>query len=57
MRFKSSLQDGYRIYAVSGVNTISFAIDFKNADTQELLGFAVERDDPQEHEPDDTPDQ
>jgi hypothetical protein len=50
MRFKSSLQDGYRIYAVSGVNTISFAIDFKNADTQNLLGFAVERDDPQERE-------
>jgi phosphatidylserine/phosphatidylglycerophosphate/cardiolipin synthase-like enzyme len=50
MRFKSSLQDGYRIYAVSGVNTISFAIDFKNADTQKLLGFAVERDDPQEQE-------
>jgi phosphatidylserine/phosphatidylglycerophosphate/cardiolipin synthase-like enzyme len=50
MRFKSSLQDGYCIYAVSGVNTISFAIDFKNADTQKLLGFAVERDDPQEQE-------
>jgi phosphatidylserine/phosphatidylglycerophosphate/cardiolipin synthase-like enzyme len=50
MRFKSSLQKGYRIYAVSGVNTISFAIDFEKADTADLLGFAVERDDPKDNE-------
>jgi len=50
MRFKSSLQYGYQIYAVNGVNTISFAIDFEKADTKDLLGFAVERDDPKDQE-------
>lgn len=50
MRFKSSLQNGYRIYAISGVNTISFAIDFEKANTKDLLGFAVERADPQDQE-------
>jgi len=45
MRFKSKKIDGYTICAVSGVNTISFAIDFENADTTGLLGFAIERHD------------
>lgn len=45
MRFKSKKTNGYTIYAVSGVNTISFAIDFEDADTTGLLGFAVERHD------------
>ena len=45
MRFKSDKTDGYTIYAVSGVNTISFAIDFEEAETTGLLGFAVERHD------------
>lgn len=45
MRFKSKKISGYTIYAISGVNTISFAIDFTNADTRGLLGFAVERHD------------
>ncbi len=31
------------MYAVSGTNTVSFAIDFREADTKNLLGFAVER--------------
>lgn len=43
MRFKSANTNGYIIYAVSGTNTISFAIDFRKADTKGLLGFAVER--------------
>lgn len=50
MRFKSQLTNGYRIFAVSGVNTISFAIDAAGANTAGLLGFAVERVDPTENE-------
>lgn len=50
MRFRSKTQRGYTIYAVTGVNTISFAIDGKGADTKGLLGFAMERVDPQEDE-------
>lgn len=43
MRSKSNKTGGYVVYAVSGTNTISFAIDFREADTKGLLGFAVER--------------
>jgi len=43
MRAKSNLTGGYCIYAVSGTNSISFAIDFEKANTKGLLGFAVER--------------
>jgi phosphatidylserine/phosphatidylglycerophosphate/cardiolipin synthase-like enzyme len=43
MRAKSNVTDGYIIYAVSGTNTISFAIDFRNSNTDGLLGFSVER--------------
>src|SRR5262245_4848269 len=50
MRFKSQLTNGYQIFAVSGVNTISFAIDAAAANTAGLLGFAVERVDPAENE-------
>jgi phosphatidylserine/phosphatidylglycerophosphate/cardiolipin synthase-like enzyme len=50
MRFKSDITDGYQIFAVSGVNTVSFAIDASAADTNGLLGFAVERIDPQDDE-------
>jgi hypothetical protein len=46
MRFKSKLTNGYQVFAVSGVNTISFAIDAVGANTAGLLGFAVERLDP-----------
>jgi phosphatidylserine/phosphatidylglycerophosphate/cardiolipin synthase-like enzyme len=45
MRFKSTKTDGFQVYAVSGVNTISFAIDFTDGNTKNLLGFAVERHD------------
>jgi phosphatidylserine/phosphatidylglycerophosphate/cardiolipin synthase-like enzyme len=50
MRFRSQPTGGYVIYAVSGINTISFAIDSAAADTVGLLGFAVERIDPQANE-------
>ncbi len=45
MRFKSDKVGGYQVFAVSGVNTVSFAIDARDADTAGLLGFAVERHD------------
>jgi phosphatidylserine/phosphatidylglycerophosphate/cardiolipin synthase-like enzyme len=50
MHFVSEKTEGYRIYAVTGINTVSFAIDFRDADTAGLLGFAVERHDPTENE-------
>jgi len=43
MRFKSAKVEGYAVYAISGTNVVSFAIDFEEADTKGLLGFAVER--------------
>ena len=48
MHFVSREVDGYKIFAVTGTNTVSFAIDFDDADTTGLLGFAVEREDPTE---------
>jgi len=50
MRFRSKTTEGYTVYAVSGVNSISFAVDATKADTKGLLGFAVERHDPQSNE-------
>lgn len=50
MRFKSLEVGGYTIYAVAGINTVSFAIDFTQADTDGLLGFSVEREDHEEDE-------
>ena len=50
MRFLSRLSGGYRVFAVTGTNTVSFGIDFSGADTAGLLGFAVERADPAENE-------
>jgi phosphatidylserine/phosphatidylglycerophosphate/cardiolipin synthase-like enzyme len=50
MRFRSQPTSGYVIHAVSGINTISFAIDSTDADTAGLLGFAVERLDLQANE-------
>jgi phosphatidylserine/phosphatidylglycerophosphate/cardiolipin synthase-like enzyme len=49
MRFKSRKTNGYQVFAVSGTNTVSFGVDFDDADTNGLLGFAVERVDPTEH--------
>ena len=50
MRFKSIPVAGYQVFAITGTNSISFAIDFTKAQTQGLLGFAIERHDPQENE-------
>jgi len=50
MRFVSPKTNGYVLYAVSGTNSVSFAIDFEQADTTGLLGFAVERHDKTENE-------
>jgi phosphatidylserine/phosphatidylglycerophosphate/cardiolipin synthase-like enzyme len=50
MRFKSEKVDGYQVFAITGTNIVSFAIDFTDADIQGLLGFAVERHDPEEDE-------
>jgi len=50
MHFVSEQVGGYRVFAVSGINTVSFAVDFREADTDGLLGFAVERYDPTENE-------
>lgn len=43
MRFRSARTNGFRIFAVSGTNTISFAIEATAAAKKGLLGFAVER--------------
>ena len=50
MRFKSEPRDGFQIFAVSGINTISFAIKASTAARKGLLGFAVERFDPAENQ-------
>jgi phosphatidylserine/phosphatidylglycerophosphate/cardiolipin synthase-like enzyme len=48
MRFKSAKTGPYQVLAVSGTNTISFAIAADQAGTPGLLGFAIERCDPAE---------
>jgi phosphatidylserine/phosphatidylglycerophosphate/cardiolipin synthase-like enzyme len=50
MRFKSESTDGFQVFAVSGINTVSFAITASGAARKGLLGFVVERADPQERE-------
>ncbi|MEO7189979.1 MAG: phospholipase D-like domain-containing protein [Vicinamibacterales bacterium] len=50
MRSKSTVVDGFQVFAVTGVNTISFAIAASATARKGLLGFAVERIDPTEHE-------
>ncbi len=50
MRFKSDKKDGFQIFAVSGINTISFAVQATAAARRHLLGFAVERSDPAENQ-------
>src|SRR5829696_4957268 len=50
MRFRSQRVDGFEVSAVSGTNTVSFAIDADQSATPGLLGFAVERSDPAENE-------
>jgi phosphatidylserine/phosphatidylglycerophosphate/cardiolipin synthase-like enzyme len=43
MRFKSVKSDGLQAFAISGVNTVSFAITATDDAKKNLLGFAVER--------------
>src|SRR5262245_28197863 len=43
MRFKSPVVDGFQAFAVTGTNTISFAITATATAKRELLGFAVRR--------------
>lgn len=43
MRFKNT-SGTYKVYAVAGTNSISFAIDCKDADMRNLLGFTVEKE-------------
>jgi len=50
MRFKSPKTGGFRVFAVSGINTISFGIQATTAAKVGLLGFAVERFDPKANE-------
>lgn len=46
MRFKSEAQDGIQVFAVSGTNTVSFALSASPEAKEGLLGFSVERKDP-----------
>src|SRR5215211_613503 len=50
MRFRSARGGGGRIFAVSGVNTISFAVVAGPQLRRDLLCFAVERIDPEKGE-------
>lgn len=43
MRFKSQPKDGFQIFAVSGTNTVSFALTATTAARAGLLGFQVDR--------------
>lgn len=43
MRFKSTQLDGFQVFAVTGTNTISFAMQASSAAKRGLLGFAVQR--------------
>ena len=43
MRFKSTASGGFQVFAVTGTNTISFAIEADAASRAGLLGFAVRR--------------
>jgi phosphatidylserine/phosphatidylglycerophosphate/cardiolipin synthase-like enzyme len=46
MRFKSKQSKPFQVFAVTGVNTISFGIKADQTAKKGLLGFAVERVDP-----------
>jgi hypothetical protein len=50
VRFRSRSAAAGRVFAVAGVNTVSFAIVAGDATKDGLLGFAVERIDPAEGE-------
>lgn len=46
MRYKSKAVGGFQIFAVAGTNTVSFGIDFDPAKIDGMMGFAIEREDP-----------
>jgi phosphatidylserine/phosphatidylglycerophosphate/cardiolipin synthase-like enzyme len=46
MRFKSHQVGGFQVFAVAGVNTISFGIEATTSAKKGLLGFSVKRFDP-----------
>ncbi len=48
MRFKSTKSGGFQVFAVTGINTVSFAITATDNAARGLLGFGVERVDPKE---------
>jgi len=50
MRFKSAKTNGFQVFAVTGINTVSFGIQASPAARKGLLGFAVERADAVEDE-------
>lgn len=50
MRFRSPESGGFQVFAVAGINTVSFGIKASAAAQQGLLGFGVERSDPTEGE-------
>jgi len=50
MRFKSAVTSGFQIFAVTGTNTVSFAIDATATARKKLLGFSVKRYDPEEND-------
>jgi hypothetical protein len=50
MRFRSRQSAGGQVFAVAGVNTVSFAILASDRTRDGLLGFAVERIDPDRDE-------
>jgi phosphatidylserine/phosphatidylglycerophosphate/cardiolipin synthase-like enzyme len=50
MRFKSKESEGFQVFAVSGINTVSFGIKASASAQKGLLGFGVERADPTEDE-------
>ena len=49
MRFASKTVNGFRVYAVTGINTVSFGITATAAAKKKLLGFGVEREDHQQN--------
>jgi phosphatidylserine/phosphatidylglycerophosphate/cardiolipin synthase-like enzyme len=50
VRFKSTTVGGFQVFAVTGTNTVSFAIEASTSARKGLLGFAVERSDPAENQ-------
>jgi|GEM_PF-6127613 len=50
MRFRSPMSGGFQVFAVAGINTVSFGIKATAEAQKGLLGFGVVRKDPKEGE-------